>query len=108
MEDINKPFTYSEHALTRMQQRGIRKEHVDIVLAHGVCYNKQGLIFLAVISKDLPETISKQLVDKVASLVVLCKPTYKSNIIITVYKRKNPHKFIKHKRKNIVRWKRQK
>jgi len=95
IENVSYSITLTEHSKTRASQRGINEEVIQLALCYGKEIFKQGLVFIAVQSKTLPETISGKLRKKLNNLVLVLAGD--SDSIITCYKNNHSIKYINRK-----------
>ncbi len=94
-ENVNYSLTLTEHSKTRASQRGINEEVIQLALCYGKEIFKQGLVFIAVQTKALPETLSAKLRKKLNNLVLVLAGD--SDSIITCYKNDHAIKYINRK-----------
>ncbi len=87
---------FTNHALTRSDQRAIDIEIIAVVLDYGITLQKQGLEFCTVLQKQIPEEVGPQLRKKIANIVLVINP--RSAEIVTCYRCKNSVKHLAKKR----------
>ncbi|PIP55071.1 MAG: hypothetical protein COX07_01870 [Bacteroidetes bacterium CG23_combo_of_CG06-09_8_20_14_all_32_9] len=91
-KSVKYDYTYSNHSKKRSSQRGINDETIQLALCYGKEFFKQGLIFIAVQTKLVPDYISGSLKKKLKNLVIVLAGD--SDELITCYKTSNSVKYI--------------
>lgn len=92
-------FSLTSHSEKRIEERSIKQEGIEIAIFYGKSFFKQGLIFY-VIGTKLPDYISPQQRKFCRNLVVVVSGD--SDQIITIYRNKDPFKYIRKKGKKLI------
>lgn len=93
--------SFTRHAQTRLAQRGIRKQHIDLVLKYGQAINRQGFLFYYIPKHILAEQILPSELKYVRNLVVVVSGGA-SHLVITAYKNEQAVRNIKKKSKHMI------
>jgi hypothetical protein len=96
-ENENFTFRHSNHSLERASQRGISSEKLNVALAYGKPYHRQGYIFYVLGENDIPDFLLKER-NRLKNTIVMVDGD--SGLVITCYRCSEPHKLIKNKSKN--------
>lgn len=91
----------SRHSRKRAQQRGIRPEEISIAMTYGEWVQKQGMCYIIVLDKYLPDHIDTSIRERLHNLVILTNG--KTNCMITCYKNAHARRNIKKKSKRLYR-----
>jgi hypothetical protein len=97
------PVTHSEHSRKRANQRGITEEHIQTALNFSEMFFKQGMIFHAVKTKNIPDDFDPKIRKRIEDLIIVIAGD--SDMIITCYWAKNPMRLIKKKSCNLQKYK---
>ncbi len=93
--EIEGELKYTDHALTRMAQRGIRAQDVKRTIKQGLKIHNGGGIFYFMRAKDVQCKADKNIE---GTTVLLAR---ESRVVLTVYKKKNGLRDIKRKVKHL-------
>jgi len=102
MQPYYMDYLLSKHLLTRMDQRGISKDMLEIILLYGKTIFKEGLTYYYMTYKNLPETMSNQLRDRMNNIVLVVDDS--SSLILTAYRSRNGLKHVKKKQKRLANY----
>ncbi len=85
----------SLHFMRRAQERGLKEEVLEFILAFGAEFHRSGALHLTVMERDLPKQLrSSTLASKAKDWVVLIAEI---DLAITCYRRKNAASYLKKK-----------
>ena len=85
----------SLHFVRRAQERGLKEEVLEFILAFGTEFHRSGALHLTVLERDLPKLHrASPLASKARDWVVLISDT---DLGITCYRRKNAASYLKKK-----------
>ncbi len=91
-------LNYSEHALTRIAQRGLSNEAVQYVVQHGQRYRRAGAIHCFLRKCDIPSADQgNDEYTRLEGTLVLLNP--KGNTVITVYRNRKAMRQVRCKEK---------
>lgn len=85
---------HSHHSQKRASQRGVSDEVIRLVIQYGRKVRKQGLQYYFGATRDFPETIDHQMVEKCNDVVVILRGTS----IVTCYRNPKGLRNIRKKR----------
>ena len=92
--------TLTFHSTRRASQRGIKKDHIDLVMQHGKVIRKQGLRFFIMTQNEL-KYFPLHIQDVLKNVVVVLAGN--ENVVITTYKNKDAVRNIKRKSKRLIK-----
>ncbi len=79
----------TQHACTRMQQRGIRKSDVELVLQYGRCIHARGVVFHVIGHKEVAHWAAVDIdLSSLAGVQVLAT---RQGVVVTTYRSHNLH-----------------
>ena len=79
----------TQHACTRMQQRGIRKSDVELVLQYGRCIHARGVVFHVIGHKEVARWAALNIdLSPLAGVQVLAT---RDGVVVTTYRSHNLH-----------------
>jgi hypothetical protein len=79
----------TQHACTRMQQRGIRKSDVELVLQYGRCIHARGVVFYVIGRKEVARWAALNIdLSSLAGVQVLAT---REGVVVTTYRSHNLH-----------------
>ncbi len=93
---------FSNHAVTRSDQRAIDLETMSAILDYGITFQKQGLEFCTCLQKEIPRSVDPQLRKKLTNIILVINPV--SAEIVTCYHCKNPVKYLSKKTCELKRY----
>ncbi|AXJ02431.1 protein of unknown function (DUF4258) [Cyclonatronum proteinivorum] len=95
--DLPLRIVLSDHARTRMAQRGISPLAVKLAITRGVCIRKQGLVFRVLRGKDIPPSISPHTRGRIKNTVVVTKTDTDTGtcLVLTTYRNDKALKHIR-------------
>ena len=93
---------FSNHAITRSDQRAIDLDTISIILDYGITFQKQGLEFCTCLQREIPRSVDPQLRKKLANIILVINPV--SAEIVTCYHCKNPVKYLSKKTCKLKRY----
>ena len=85
----------TNHALKRINQRGISNRELELALEFGCIIHNAGAKFVFVRKKDIPKDLPGSIAEKIEGIVIVMNPF--DGTILTVYKNRNALKNIKRK-----------
>ena len=92
--------TLTFHSTRRASQRGIKKDHIDLVMQHGKVIRKQGLRFFIMTQNEL-KYFPLHIQDVLKNMVVVLAGD--ENVVLTTYKNKDAVRNIKRKSKRLIK-----
>ena len=93
---------YSDHAITRMAQRGFSDEDVRYIMKHGQRIHRTGIVFYFLGRKDIPEEDLKEKKYRrlEGSTILINTVDDNEQVIITVYRDRGALRNIRRKHKS--------
>jgi len=98
------PFVFqcSTHFLERRTQRSIHWNTVQFALLNGSTFHKQGLTFHVIGERTEYQDLNPYHQSNCKNIVVVLDEN--ENLLLTVYRSRNPFKHVKKKSKKLNRW----
>jgi len=90
-------MTLTEHAVMRMQQRGIRRDELELAIRFGRQVHNGGALFIFMGARDIPGSLAPARKDRLEGLTLVVNP--ETEEILTTYKNRGGLRMIKRKRK---------
>jgi hypothetical protein len=95
----------SSHSMTRMQQRGIAADAIEVVREHGRRIHTGGAVFCFLGRRDIPDYLPATQRERLEGLPVVLSTV--DETVVTVYKNRNGLRDIKRKKRydrNVSRY----